>query len=148
MRPLTEAVIGLILAAAPATPDNKRAKEARELVDGWASAVNAGKGLESIDQFFAPDYVWHIPGEDVRGREAFRSVFTKFAQNCPAVRFTPLEVVAERDLVSVRWAGKCTSDPASSMASISIDRFAKGKFVEGWEISAVTKGWLAPERTR
>jgi predicted SnoaL-like aldol condensation-catalyzing enzyme len=148
MRLFAVAVMGLVLVAAPATPDNRRAKEAREAVDGWMSAVNAGKGLEAIDHFFVPEYVWHIPGEDIRGREAFREIFRKFSQNCPAVRVTPLEIVTDRDLVSVRWAGRCTSDPASALASMSMDRFAKGKFVEGWEISTVTKGWLVPEQTK
>ena len=144
MRLLTSAIVGLLLAAGPATPEQARAKEARKLIDGWTVAINAGKGLEAIEQFFARDYVWHVPGEDIRGREAFKGVFARFSQTCPTARFTALEVVTERDLVSVRWGARCTSEAASSMASISIDRFANGQFVEGWEISSTTKGWLVP----
>jgi predicted SnoaL-like aldol condensation-catalyzing enzyme len=116
-------------------------RDARSLVDNWVNAINTN-GIAAIDQYLAPDYVWHLPGADVRGREAVKKIFAEQFQKCPRLKTTAEHVVTDGEWVVVRWTESCSSDSPST-SDITIDRFGHGQFLEGWEIDS-DKAWVRP----
>ena len=115
-------------------------QDAEALVRNWANAVNSGNGLAGIDQYLAEDYIWHLPGENVRGREAVKKIFSEMFQKCPQFKTEAEHIIVEGEWVVVRWSETC-SPGASSTTDITIDRFGGGRFLEGWEIDA-EKPWV------
>ena len=80
------------------------------------------------------------PGENVRGREAVKKIFSEMFQKCPQLKTTAEHMIVEDGWVVVRWSETC-SPGASPTTDITIDRFGGGRFLEGWEIDA-EKPWV------
>jgi predicted SnoaL-like aldol condensation-catalyzing enzyme len=147
VRPRMLLPIGLITMACATQPRPSEAprSEAQVLVDNWVTAINSGRGLEAIDQYMASDYTWHLPGEDIRGRAGVRQFFANEFTRCPRFHMVAEEVIVQQDRVVVRWSTACDPDSPPN-GSITIDRFVRGQFAEGWEIGS-DKGWLPPSRS-
>jgi steroid delta-isomerase-like uncharacterized protein len=100
--------------------------------------------LTLIEEFFGPDYVWHvaIPGlaPGLAGlREAFGQIFASF----PDWQVTIEDTVAEEDKVVTRFTststhtreylGAAPTGKRLTTSGIEIQRLAGGKIVETWE---------------
>jgi uncharacterized protein (TIGR02246 family) len=114
--------------------------DAQALVDEWVTAINTGKGATAVAQLIAPDYVWHLPGGNVRGRDAVQKIFADMFTKCPQLKTTAEHVLTDGEFVVVRWTESC-SPSVPSTSDITIDRFGHGQFLEGWEVDS-DKPWI------
>jgi steroid delta-isomerase-like uncharacterized protein len=125
------------------TEDNKAV--VRRAFEEW---LNQGK-VAVIDEFCAPNYLFHDPDwPDVRTLEDYKRWFTETRSAFPDIHFTIEEMIAEGELVVVRftWRGTNTGEivspamriPATgkqvTTTGIFIVRFAEGKCVEEWHL--------------
>jgi predicted ester cyclase len=87
------------------TPEENKAAERRFNEEVWHK-----RNLAVIDELVAPDFVDHspLPGQGP-GREGFRQVGVELALAAfPDVRITIESLVAEGDMVVVRWTAEAT----------------------------------------
>jgi steroid delta-isomerase-like uncharacterized protein len=109
--------------------------------------------LSAADGYIAPTYTHHDSStrDFGRGPEGERMRVTLYRSAFPDLRFTIEDLIADGDLVAVRWSSRGTHDgqldqipPTGkpvSITGVSVVRFADGKIVEGW-ISWDTLGML------
>lgn len=103
--------------------------------------INEGRD-DRIDELFAEDFVDHGPGQDLHGREAFRSVVTTWRAAFSDLRCEVSNVISDGDTAGwvVRTTGTHTGDslgfPAThkriETVSANLGRFRDGKVVEHW----------------
>lgn len=137
--------LGLIACREKATGD-RQVEEGRALVQRWVEEINSSRSPDVIDKYLSLDYVWHLPGENIRGAEAVKASFARMFSNYPDFNLTAEDVIVEGNTVVVRWTIRGTHKETGKQmmqASISIDRIANGKFLEGWEVVADTS-WVSP----
>jgi steroid delta-isomerase-like uncharacterized protein len=121
------------------------AKEIKALERRLYEECNKGKeaALAVIDELYATDIVYHSStGRDIRGIKDYKQHISEFYSAFPDLHFTIDDMVAEGDKVAVRFTGTGTNKGAFmgipptnkkiTVWEIQIDRFAGGKFVEGW----------------
>ena len=118
-------------------------QQVRLLVQRWVEEINRTQGTEAMDRFMAPDYVWHLAGRNVVGREAVKEPFSDlFAANAN-VHLKAEDVIVGGDTVVVRWTITGVTRESGEQwerASITIDRVSQTQFLEGWELMA-TEPW-------
>ncbi|MFC1792679.1 ester cyclase [Planctomycetota bacterium] len=99
--------------------------------------------LAVVDEFVAPDYVYHDPAlGDITGPEGLKQTIMMYRTAYPDLQFTIDDVIAEDDLVALRWSaagthqGELMGIPATGLETtavgINIARFVEGKIVEEW----------------
>ncbi len=124
-----------------ATADTEANKESflRVLDEAWS-----GGQFGVIDEVMASNFVYHEPVlGDVPGPEGFKQTILGYRMAYPDLQFTSEEMIAEGDLVAMRWTARGTQQgelmgvPATGLATttvgINIARFdADGKMVEQW----------------
>jgi len=99
--------------------------------------------LGVIDEYVAPDYVGHDPSiPDLQGPDGMKEFVTGYLAAFPDARITIDEILAEGDLVTVRWSGRGThqgdlmgispTGKQVTVSGISIARLTDGKVVEEW----------------
>lgn len=104
--------------------------------------------LESADEFYASDYIWHnVSGSDVHGSEGMRQHVSEVRNAFPDIHITFEDIIAENDKVVTRWTivgthkgdlmGIPPSDVQVRFTGILISRVSAGKIVEDWENSDV-----------
>ena len=108
-----------------------------------AEEFNNGN-LGVIDEFFAPEFVYHLAGMEPMGREAFKQLMKMMYSAFPDFRMTAEDMVAEGDKVVTRWSYTGTHKGAFrgfsptgkhlSFEGVLIARFVDGKEVESWDI--------------
>ncbi len=91
----------------------------------------------------APGYIWHGPGQEVRGREGLRQLVAQYQAAFPDLAVTIEDLVAEGDQVVARWTARGThqgelmglaaTGQPMSVSAISISRHAAGQIAEEWE---------------
>ncbi len=106
----------------------------------------AGK-LDVVDEILAPDFVFHLPDQDVRGPEETRQLASAIREAYPDFRITHEDAVASGDTVAIRWTARGThrgTYPAAPdwevpptgreirMQGIDWYRMAGGKIAEAW----------------
>ena len=103
-----------------------------------------GKGsLDTVDELYAPDFVWHwAPPGVATNREGYKQFVTANFASFGDVRCDTEDVVAEGDKVVVRWTWRAThkgeymgiapTGKQITMTGISISRVVDGKTVEEW----------------
>ena len=106
---------------------------------------------ELIKEFYAPDFVWHEPDQDIQGYE----------QAFPDINITVEDVIAEGDQAVSRYTIRGThrgetedfgppTERQVELKGITIHRFEDGKIVEEWEaydnLSLLQQLGLAPEQ--
>jgi len=141
-------ILGGLLACSDQRPVTPEAQENRALVERWVKELNETKSANVIDDFLSPDYVWHLPGEDVRGVEEVKRRFDQIFSTYPDFHLQADDVIATSEKVVVRWTEGGTNSSTGrqeTWASISIDRVGNGRFIEGWEIGA-EEGWVSPQQ--
>lgn len=98
---------------------------------------------EAIAELIHPDYVGHDPSvDDVRGPDGMQAQIDAMHRAFPDLRIDVHDVVAESDLVAVRWTASGThrgpffnipgTGNAVEISGLSMLRFQDGKIVEGW----------------
>ncbi|MDQ1736055.1 MAG: hypothetical protein QOH56_2306 [Pseudonocardiales bacterium] len=103
--------------------------------------INNGK-LDVVDELFAEDYLDHGPMGDLRGREAFKSIVSRWRSAVPDVHCEVTNIIVDGDQVAwlVRTTGTHTGDglgfPATGKSfetvSANIGRLRDGQAVEHW----------------
>jgi steroid delta-isomerase-like uncharacterized protein len=121
---------------------NSKAIE-RRLFAEWNKGKEAGIAI--IDEFYAPDFVFHIAsGQDIRRLKEEKKHMSNFYEAFPDIHFTIEDMVAEGDKLAVRYTftgthkGKGMGIPPTNkkvkIHGITIShRNAEGKIVEEWE---------------
>ena len=98
----------------------------KEIVRRWNEEVLGQGKLELIDEVIHPDYINY--DADMRGLAAAREGFAQMAASADA-RVTVDELIAEGDLVALRWQ---MSDGAKRYRGMTFNRIADGKIIEDW----------------
>jgi predicted SnoaL-like aldol condensation-catalyzing enzyme len=103
--------------------------------------INQGK-VDVIDELFPDDFVDHGPTGDLKGREAFKAVVTRWRAAAPDLRCEVLHGFESGDMVGwvVHTTGTHTGDdlgiPGTGKPfdtySANIARFENGSLVEHW----------------
>lgn len=129
---------GSVRTAAADTEANKEAYR-RLNQEGWSQGQ-----LAVVDEVVAPGYVYHEPVlGDIPGLEGLKQTIMSYRTAYPDMQFTIDEMIAEGDLVAMRWSaagtqqGELMGIPATGLATTSVGinmaRFdADGKIVEEW----------------
>jgi len=114
-----------------------------------------------IEEFYAPDFVWHEPDRDVQGYEQAKQFVSSFFKGFPNINITVDDVIAEGDQAVSRYTIRGThqgeteefgppTNRQMELKGITIHRFEDGKIVEEWEaydnLSVLQQLGLAPEQ--
>jgi steroid delta-isomerase-like uncharacterized protein len=117
--------------------------------------------LDTIEEIYAPDVVWHEPDQEVRGIDEARQFVTTFKTALPDLNITVEDVVGEGDKAVTRWTVRGTHQgeveefgPPTGrqveLKGITIHRIDGGKIVEEWEaydnLSILQQLGLVPEQ--
>ena len=113
----------------------------RRFFEEWNKGKAAAMAL--IDKSCATNIVWpDANGEDIRGIKDFKKSMGEFFGAFPDNHFTIEDMIAEGDMVAVRYTitgthkGEMMGIPATNkkvtLMALEIDRIVGGKFVEGW----------------
>jgi steroid delta-isomerase-like uncharacterized protein len=117
--------------------------------------------LDTIEEIYAPDVVWHEPDQDVRGIDEARQFVTTYKTALPDLNITVEDVVGEGDKAVTRWTVRGTHQgeveefgpPTGRQVEINgitIHRIEGGKIVEEWErydnLSILQQLGLVPEQ--
>jgi steroid delta-isomerase-like uncharacterized protein len=116
--------------------------------------------LDTIEEIYAPDVVWHEPDQEVRGIDEARQFVTTYKTALPDLNITVEDVVGEGDKAVTRWTVRGTHQgeveefgPPTGrqveLKGITIHRIDGGKIVEEWEaydnLSILQQLGLVPE---
>jgi ketosteroid isomerase-like protein len=108
----------------------------KHLAIRWFEEVwNQGR-REVIFELFAPECVLYDGDKTIRGPEEFAAFYDNLQSQFSDFRITPSTVLAEGDLVSLRWSVSSrhkASGREVSLCGISIVRIRDGRFVEAWQ---------------
>lgn len=107
----------------------------------WEEVWSQGN-LDAIDKLFAPDFVRHDPGRELRGPEQNRQFIKGLRTAFPDLHFTVLDQIADEDKVAVRYRfqgthlgnfqGMPPTQKQVAYSGILIYRIANGKIAEQW----------------
>src|SRR6266540_3704336 len=100
--------------------------------------------LTGLEEMLAPDYVYHVIGQDIRGVEGYKGTVYPLFEAFPDVENVIQDEVAEGDRVAIRWRAHGTHEgefmgvPATGrkveLAGITIERIVSDQRVEGWGV--------------
>lgn len=106
-------------------------------------AFNQGN-LDEAAAYFAPEYVFHGPGFEVRGAEGWKQVAAMYRSAFPDVVCTIDDQIAEGDQVATRFtargthrgelSGVAASGRAIAVPCVVLERIVDGKIVEAFEV--------------
>jgi steroid delta-isomerase-like uncharacterized protein len=116
--------------------------ENKTLVQRWFSEVwNEGRA-DAIDEMLADDAAVHGLGPDLHGPAEFKHFHSAYRNAYPDVTIHIDDLVAEDDMVAVRWSASGTHRgdglgfPATGrraqFTGMVFVRIKEGKLVEGW----------------
>jgi steroid delta-isomerase-like uncharacterized protein len=126
----------------------------------WEELMNR-KNLDAIEEFYAPDLVWHEPDQDIHGYEQAKQFTSTFIAAFPDINMTVDDVLAEGDKVVGRWTVRGTHQGETEdygpptgrqmvLEGITMHRFEGDKIVEEWErydnLGMLQQLGLAPEQ--
>ena len=116
--------------------------ENKALVRRWFQEVWNNGRADAIDEMLSSDAVVYGLGADLRGPAAFKPFHSAYRTAFPDVTIQLDEIVAEGDLVAVRWSATGTHrGPGLGIAAtgrpvrftgMGFVRVKEGKLVEGW----------------
>ncbi|ALV40566.1 hypothetical protein AU252_04780 [Pseudarthrobacter sulfonivorans] len=121
----------------------------------------APDNLDIIDEVYAPDLVWHDPGQEIHGTEEAKQFIATYKSAFPDMSATVEDEIAEGDKVVTRWTlrgshqgeieefGPPTGRQVE-IKGISISRIEGGKIVEEWNsydnLGVMQQLGLVPEK--
>lgn len=121
----------------------------------------APDNLNIIDEVYAPDLVWHDPGQEIQGTEEAKRYISMYKSAFPDLSVTVEDEIAEGNKVVTRWTIRGTHQgeieefgPPTGrqveMKGISISRIEGGKIVEEWNsydnLAVMQQLGLVPEK--
>jgi steroid delta-isomerase-like uncharacterized protein len=116
--------------------------ENKALIRRWFDEVWNRRLVASIDQLLAHDAVIHGLGPDLRGPDGFKTFYTAYCNAFPDVSIHLDALVAEGDLVAVRWSatgthrgdglGFAATGRPVRLNGMVFARVKSGKLIEGW----------------
>lgn len=127
---------------------------------GWEMVVNQ-RNLDTIEEIYAPDFIWHEPDQDIQGYEQARQFASTFFDAFPDINITIEDVIAEGEQVVTRYTIRGTHRGATEefgpptekqmeLKGITIHRFVGDRIVEEWEaydnLSMMQQLGLVPEQ--
>jgi predicted ester cyclase len=96
---------------------------------------NAGE-FERVEEFVTPDFVSHDPIVDDRhGPQGVIEQFKLIHRDFRGVEFDIDDLVAENDMVLVRWSAEGSYGPrrkSVQLTGMSLARFDNGRIAESW----------------
>ena len=118
--------------------------ENKALARRWFEEVwNKGRA-DAIDEMFASEGIVHGLGEGPMGPAGFKTFHTAYRSAFPDVNVHLDDVVAEGDLVALRWTasgthrghlmGLAPTGRSPRFGGMSFVRVRDGKIVEGWNV--------------
>ncbi|MCJ7581410.1 MAG: ester cyclase [Candidatus Aminicenantes bacterium] len=124
----------------------------KEIVRRYSEEEGKGNFLEIIDEFAAPDVIYHYPNNnDISGLETIKLNYAQFHKAYPDMKHTGAFQVAEGDLVASRatwrgthkgnWMGVEPTDKVITFTLIEVFQVKDGKIMEAW-IEFDYLGWL------
>ncbi len=136
---IVSVVLGGFVHNAAADTEANKATFLRVLDEAWS-----GGQLAVLDEVVAASFVYHESAlGDIPGPEGLKQTILGYRMAYPDLQFTSEEMIAEGDLVAMRWTARGTQQgelmgiPATGLATttvgINIARFdAAGMMVEQW----------------
>lgn len=104
-------------------------------------AINKGE-MAVVDEVLADSYVYHVPGNEVRGPDGFKLYVAMMRTALPDLKITIENMVAEGDMVASRFTirgthqgdfmGIAATGKQVTIAEAVFIRFEGGKEVEAW----------------
>jgi predicted ester cyclase len=118
-------------------------EENKKIALRWLDELWTKGNYEVADEFMAPDYTRHDPFNPVNSpREYCENFIEMYRTAFPDVVFKAEEIMAERDLVFVRWSaigtntGSLKGVPPTNIRAdldgMDLLRIQDGKIVESW----------------
>ena len=111
------------------------AEEIKNAAQYWLDEFWSAGNLAAAAEIFAPTYVRHDPDGPMIGIEAIRGYGARIRSDFPDLHFTADDLIAEGDLVAVRWTATGTHAPTQrrvTFTGMDILRIREGKIVESW----------------
>src|SRR5262249_45864462 len=100
--------------------------------------------LGQLDGSFADDYVYHAMGRDIPGIDGYKATLAPVFDAFPDITNTIDAIVAEGDLVAIRWTGRgphsghfmgvAPTGRPIELSGITVERIVDGKRIEGWAV--------------
>ncbi len=123
----------------PTTTEEENVAVARR----WTEEALDGGNLAVLDEILAADIVYDAGVfPELRGREAVKQALGALLTGFPDARFTVDQVIADGDVVTIRWTGRGTHQAAFlgiaptgnrvEWTGINVYRIACGQIAEGW----------------
>ncbi len=113
----------------------------KAIVQRWYQAWQERR-LDELDEQYAPDWIGHFPGFELRGPQAHRDKGTVFSTAFPDAQYTVEALIAEGDLVASRYTMRATHQgelrniPPTGRSVVhtanNLHRIAYGKIAEQW----------------
>ena len=117
-------------------PVSSPMEQNKHLIVRWFEEVwNQGR-REAIHELMDPSCVLHDGPIIIKGPAEFDGLYDTLRASFSDFRITPDVVVAENDLVCLRWTCTCrhtASEKSVTITGISVVRVRDGRFVEGWQ---------------
>ena len=106
-----------------------------DVVRRYLAVLYNERRLDLIPELIADPEIRHAPGETkVMTLADNTERLARMLAECPVLRFKPVVVIADGDLVSVAWNGFSTQTNGKSyeFAAVELFRVRDGKIVEIW----------------
>lgn len=118
-------------------------EENKKIAKRWLDELWTKGNYEVASEFMVPDYVRHDPFNVVNSPEEYCQNFIEMYRTAfPDMVFTAEEIIAERDLVLIRWSaigtntGPLKNIPPTNIKStihgMDLLRIKDGKITESW----------------
>ena len=119
------------------------------------------RDLDAIQEFYAPDLVWHEPDQDIHGSEEAKRFLATYFRAFPDLTHAVEDVIAEGEKVVTHYTLSGTHQGETKelgpptgkrieLEGITIHRIEDGKIVEEWEafdsLIMLQQLGLAPEQ--
>jgi predicted SnoaL-like aldol condensation-catalyzing enzyme len=122
----------------------ERSASPEAVVRRYLSVLYNERRLDLIPELIADPEIRHAPGQTVVMSLADNTArLERMLAECPVLRFDPMAVVAQGELVSVAWNGYSTQNSGKSyeFAAIEMFRVVGGKIVEIWNAREARGLW-------
>ena len=118
--------------------------ENKALIRRWFEEVWTKGRADAIDEMLASDSIIHGLGDEAMGPAGFKTFHSAYRSAFPDVTVHVDDVVAEGDMVALRWTAAAThrghlmglapTGQSARFGGMGIVRVRDGKIVESWNV--------------